>query len=89
MLDPRVTGIRGLIVDMVEYSHMNYLGLRVYRDNIESFSEGQKTKILEHLYAVRDAIRDAGTNCHIEGVESAPPNRNSLVPRGKLEGKRP
>lgn len=80
MTDQKVTGIRGLIIDMVEYPERKYLALRVYRDNIESFSEPQKLQIAELLYSVRDAISDTGTNCYIEGVEHAPPNRNSLVP---------
>lgn len=86
MLDSRVTGVHGLIVDVVEYPQMNYLALRVYRPNIEDFSEPDKMRILESLYATRDAIRDTGTNCHIEGVENAPPNRNSLLRTGDFKG---
>ncbi|QIQ63036.1 hypothetical protein SEA_MOAB_176 [Streptomyces phage Moab] len=60
------------IVDMVEYE--DYLSLRVYKDNIESFSENQKIALAEYLYQLRDAIRSE-CKCHIEGVESAPPSR--------------
>jgi len=63
---------QGFIVDLVEYG--DYLALRVYRDNIESFSEMQKLSIAEYLYQLRDAIRSE-TSCHIEGVEDEPPAR--------------
>lgn len=60
------------IVDLVEYE--DYLALRVYRDNIESFSEAQKLACAEYLYKIRDAIRSE-VKCHIEGVTDAPPGR--------------
>lgn len=64
----------GFIVDIVEYP--DYLALRVYKDNVESFSEPQKVALAEYLYKVRDAIRSE-VNCHIEGVTDAPPSRRS------------
>jgi len=60
------------IVDIVEYE--DYLALRVYRDNVESFSESQKLACAEYLYQIRDAIRSE-VKCHIEGVTDAPPGR--------------
>lgn len=65
----------GFIVDIVEYPERNYLALRVYRDNVESFSDPQKMMCASYLYQLRDAIRDLQVQCHIEGVEHAPPNR--------------
>lgn len=62
------------IVDVAEYP--DYLALRVYKDNIESFSEPQKVALAEYLYQVRDAIRSE-VNCHIEGVTDAPPSRKA------------
>jgi hypothetical protein len=64
----------GFIVDMTEYELRGYLALRVYRDNIESFSDGQKVMLAGYLYQLRDAIRDLGVQCHIEGKEKSPPN---------------
>lgn len=61
---------QGFVVDIVEYP--DYLALRVYKDNIESFSESQKVALAEYLYNLRDAIRSE-VNCHIEGVTNAPP----------------
>lgn len=63
---------QGLIVDVIEYP--DYLALRVYKSNIESFSESQKVALAEYLYQLRDAIRSE-TRCHIEGVENDPPRR--------------
>lgn len=65
---------RGFIVDIVEYP--DYLALRVYKDNIESFSEPQKVALAEYLFRLRDAIKSE-VNCHIEGVEDAPPSRKA------------
>jgi hypothetical protein len=63
------------IVDLVEREFENYLELRVYRPVVEMFSDGQKVQFAEYLYHLRDAIRDLGIQCHVEGVENAPPNR--------------
>lgn len=60
----------GLILDVVEYE--DYLALRVYRPNIEEFSEPQKVALAEHLYRLRDAVRATGAKCHLEGVEDDP-----------------
>lgn len=65
---------RGLVVDLVE--HQDYLELRVYKDNIESFSEPQKVALADYLYKVRDAIRLTGTKCHIQGSENPVPYGN-------------
>ncbi|QWT30042.1 hypothetical protein SEA_TUNATARTARE_174 [Streptomyces phage TunaTartare] len=62
------------IVDIVEYP--DYLALRVYKDNVESFSEPQKIGLSEYLYRLRDTIRSE-VNCHIEGVTDAPPSRRN------------
>jgi hypothetical protein len=64
---------RGLIVDVVEWP--DYLELRVYKDNIESFSEPQKVALAEHLYRIRDAIRLTGTKCHLNGSLEPVPNK--------------
>jgi hypothetical protein len=64
--------VNGFIVDVVEYP--DYLALRVYRDNVESFSEPQKLACAEYLYLLRDSLNTV-VKCHIEGVEDAPPSR--------------
>jgi hypothetical protein len=63
------------VVDVVEYDKMNTLALRVYRPNVEEFSQGQKVALAEYLYKLRDAMRDVGVRVFIEGVESDPPKR--------------
>lgn len=64
----------GFIVDAVEYP--DYLALRFYKPNVEEFSEGQKIALAEYLFQLRDAIRSE-VNCHLEGVENAPPSRRN------------
>lgn len=60
----------GFVVDIVEFP--DYLSLRVYKGNIESFSDNHKVALAEYLFKLRDAIRSE-VNCHIEGVEDEPP----------------
>lgn len=72
---------QGFIVDIVEYP--DYLALRVYRDNIESFSEPQKVALAEYLYRLRDAIKSE-VNCHIEGVTNEPPGKRQGNPPAHL-----
>ena len=65
-----------VIVDIVEHPYARYLELRVYRDNIESFSEPQKIAIATYLFQLRDALRGIpNVQCHIQGVEYSPPAR--------------
>lgn len=64
----------GFIVDAVEYP--DYLALRVYKPNIEEFSEAQKVALSEYLYKLRDAIRSE-VKCHLEGVTNEPPSRRN------------
>lgn len=72
----------GFIVDVVEYPERKYLALRVYRDNVESFSDPQKITLATWLYQVRDAMRETGPRVFIEGVEHGPPDRASIRPSG-------
>lgn len=68
---------RGFFVDMVE--HQDYLELRVYEENIESFPDSQRLGLAEYLYRLRDAIRLTGVKCHIQGSTNP-------VPYKKWEG---
>jgi hypothetical protein len=65
---------RGFVVDVVE--HQDYLELRVYKDNIESFSEPQKVVLADYLYKIRDAIKLTGTKCFIQGSLNPVPYGN-------------
>lgn len=53
---------------IAEYSNM--LTIRVYEDNILSFSEHQYFIILEYLEKVRTMIESFGVKCEIEGIPS-------------------
>lgn len=59
------------VLDVVEYK--SYLGLRVYTNNIDNFTQGQKVSIAEYLYKVRDTIRGLGVKCQFERVDGDPP----------------
>ncbi len=64
------------VVDLVEYP--GHLGLRVYRPNILSFNQAEKVALATYLYELRDAIRQIGVGCEIEGVENEPPARERV-----------
>lgn len=65
---------RGFVVDVVE--HPEYLELRVYQENIETFNESQKVVLADYLYKIRDAIKLTGTKCHIQGSLNPVPYGN-------------
>lgn len=62
----------GFIVDIVEYP--NQLILRVYQDNVDSFSQGEKVNLAEYLFQLRDALRSVGAKVEVERVGIQPPN---------------
>lgn len=70
----------GLVIDVVEYK--DYLALRFYRDNVNSFSDPKKIELAQHLVKLQGFIRNLGVKCYIEGEESVPPN-TSTIGRGK------
>lgn len=48
----------------------NTLAVRVFKHNIDTFTELQYQNIIEYLVLVRDTIRSFGVSCDIEGVGS-------------------
>lgn len=63
----------GFIVDVIEYPQ--YLALRVYKDNVESYSEPQKVALSHYIYELEQAIRSCGVSVILDGVNGGPPNR--------------
>lgn len=63
----------GFVFDIVEFP--SYLAIRVYRDNVESFSDSQKVTLAEWLYKLRDTIRAVEPKTFIDGAEGPPPSR--------------
>ena len=57
----------GILLDVVE--HPTYLELRVYEDNINSFSDEQQSGIMIWLMAIKDKVAGLGIRCEIGGHE--------------------
>lgn len=62
--------VKGMVVHMVEYP--GHLALRVYDENVASFSIDQKVALAEYLYTLRDALRSIGAPVEIERVNGSP-----------------
>lgn len=59
--------VKDLIVDIVK--HPNYIGLRVYEDNVMQYEINQRADIMQYLLLMRDIIESYGSRCEIEGVK--------------------
>lgn len=57
----------GLIVDIIEYP--DYLGVRLYRDNFETFDGVDKQFIARQIGASIEAVRKKGCPCYMEVVK--------------------
>ena len=61
----------GFIVDFVGYQ--DYVALRIYRDNLEDYSEPQKVSLAEWLFQLaRDITEATDVRCYVEGREALP-----------------
>ena len=58
---------RRLVLDVIEYPE--YLGIRLHRNNFESFSSADKKVIAERVGQVIMAIRSKGCPCYMEVVK--------------------
>lgn len=58
--------VKGLIIDVMDFGGGNY-GYRLYRDNVEGFSEDQKVAIFEWIKERADVAANLG-NCQV-GVD--------------------
>lgn len=57
----------GLIVDIIEYS--DYIGVRLHRDNFETFDGVDKQFIAKQVGAAIEAVRKRGCPCYMEVVK--------------------
>lgn len=57
-------------VDVMQ--HPDYIGLRVYEDEIMSFSVDQRVNIMEYILLVRDRLNNLGAVVYPEGVPGKP-----------------
>lgn len=55
---------KGLIIDVVEYD--NHLGLRLYRDNFETFDGVDKEFIAKQIGGAIAAVREKGCPLYLE-----------------------
>jgi len=64
--------VKGFVLDVVEYK--SYIGLRLYRDNVDKLRTSDKVSVAEYLYLVRDTFKAHGAKVQFERVDGAPPN---------------
>lgn len=57
--------------------HSDYLAVRIYEDNIMSFSIDQRVTIMDYLELVRKTIESFGIRCEYEGVSTDPDERRT------------
>jgi hypothetical protein len=60
---------KGFIIDTVEYP--DWWALRLYRDNIEGYSEYQKVALFEYVKGLLQLAKDAGIQIYLEVYEDA------------------
>jgi len=61
----------GLVVDFVEMN--GYIGIRVYENQIMSFSDERRVVIMEYLQKLRNIIEAFGERCYFDGAVGDPP----------------
>lgn len=61
----------GLVVDFVEFP--DYIGLRVYENQIMSMSDSQQYSVMEYLHMLRNIIESFGVKCFFDGAKGDPP----------------
>ena len=64
---------RGLVVDFVEFP--DYIGLRIYENQIMSMSSSEQYSVMEYLQLLRSTIESFGVKCFFDGAKGDPPGR--------------
>jgi hypothetical protein len=59
--------VKRLTVDVV--THPDYLGLRVYEDEIMEYDVTQRMNIMEYLLMLKKIVDSFGVRCEIEGAK--------------------
>jgi hypothetical protein len=62
---------RNLIIDFVE--HPNYIGIRIYENQIMAMNEMQKVSVMEYLQLLRTTIESFGVKANFDGAKGDPP----------------
>ena len=64
----------GIAVDFVEFP--DYLGIRVYENQIMSLSDGQKVSVIEYLHRLRNVLISLGAEkVYFDGAKGDPPGK--------------
>lgn len=69
-LDKFRSGVPGLLIDIVDYG--DHVGLRLYRENFENFSESNRQKIVEYIGVVIMSLGDNGILAVVEASDYVP-----------------
>jgi hypothetical protein len=64
---------KGLVVDFVEFP--DYIGLRIYENQIMSMDEAKQYSVMEYLHLLRNTIKSFGVECSFDGAKGDPPRR--------------
>ena len=64
---------KGLVVDFVEFP--DYIGLRIYENQIMSMDDAKQYSVMEYLHLVRQTIESFGVKCFFDGAKGDPPRK--------------
>lgn len=70
------SGVPGLLIDLVEYDDEDYIGLRLYRENFDGFSDPDRQKIAEWIGVVISTLSSHRIPAILE-VSDFVPNRRT------------
>lgn len=65
------TPVKGFVLDIVEYKQ--WIGLRLYTENVDRLKTSDKVSVAEYLYQVRDLFKAHKVKVQFERVDGAPP----------------
>ena len=68
------SGVRGLIIDVVEYNDMdgNYLAFVLYRDNFKELNREEQLKAADKVREIINTLRHAGIPSYLSVLATAP-----------------
>ena len=65
---------KDIVVDITSRNdYPNYIGIRLYENQIMSLSEAKQLEVMNYLHTVRLAIESFGAKCFFDGVAGDPP----------------
>jgi len=59
--------VKELLLDIIR--HPDYIGLRIYEENVMQYEINQRADIMQYLLLVKQLIETYGSRCEIEGVK--------------------